>query len=48
MYTRALNQDGDEVVSWRRSVMIPKRETGIGQNYFPQAKSGPLTMPEGT
>jgi len=48
MYTRALNQDGDEVVSWRRSVMIPKREMGIGQNYFPQAKKGPLGMPEGT
>jgi acyl dehydratase len=43
MVTRGLNQHGDVVVSWKRSVMIPKRETGIGQNYFPQAKTGPLT-----
>jgi acyl dehydratase len=43
MITRGLNQDGDVVVSWTRSVMVPKRETGIGQNYFPQATAGPLT-----
>lgn len=43
MITRGLNQDGDVIVSWTRSVMIPKRETGIGQNYFPQASSGPLS-----
>ena len=43
MITRGLNQDGDVIVSWKRSVMVPKRETGIGQDYFPQAKSGPLT-----
>ena len=43
MKTRGLNQDGDEVVSWYRSVMIPKRSSGIGQNYFPVAKAGPLT-----
>ena len=43
MTTRGLNQDGDVVVSWVRSVMVPKRETGIGQDYFPQAKAGPLT-----
>jgi hypothetical protein len=46
MKTRGLNQDGDEVVSWIRTVMIPKRTSGIGQDYFPQAKSGPLTAPE--
>jgi len=44
MVTRGLNQDGDVIVSWTRSVMVPKRETGIGQNYFPQAASGPLTL----
>ena len=44
MKTRGLNQDGDEVVSWFRSVMVPKRSSGIGQNYFPQAKGGPLTV----
>jgi len=43
MRSRGLNQDGEEIVSWTRSVMIPKRETGIGQNYFPTAKTGPLT-----
>ncbi len=45
MHTRALNQDGDEVMSYDRSVMIPTRDSGIGQDYFPQAKGGPLEMP---
>ena len=35
MRTRGLNQDGAELVSWLRTVMIPKRTSGIGQNYFP-------------
>ena len=43
MKTRGLNQYGDEIVSWYRSVMIPKRSSGIGQNYFPAAVTGPLT-----
>ena len=43
MITRGLNQDGDVIVSWTRSVLVPKRETGIGQDYFPEAKTGPLT-----
>lgn len=42
MDTRGLNQHGDTVVTWTRSVMIPMRQTGIGQNYFPEAKAGPL------
>ena len=42
MRTRGLNQDGVEVMSWVRSVMIPKRSSGIGQDYFPQAVNGPL------
>ncbi len=46
MYTRGLNQDGDQIVSWVRTVMLPKRETGIGQNYFPEAKNGPISAPE--
>ena len=46
MKTRGLNQDGDEIVSWVRSVMIPKRTSGIGQDYFPAAKTGPLALPE--
>lgn len=47
MITRGLNQHGDEIVTWKRSVMIAKRSSGIGQNYFPQAKSGPLTLEGG-
>ena len=37
MDTRGLNQHGQVVVSWNRSVMIPTRASGIGQNYFPMA-----------
>ncbi len=43
MRTRGLNQDGEQVMSWIRSVMVPTRDSGIGQGYFPQAKDGPLT-----
>ena len=43
MKTRGLNQDGDEIVTWVRSVMVPKRSSGIAQNYFPTAANGPLT-----
>lgn len=46
MRTRGLNQDGDDLVVWTRSVMIPRRTSGIGQHYFPTAKSGALS-PEG-
>jgi acyl dehydratase len=46
MFTRGLNQDGDQIVSWVRTVMLPKRETGIGQNYFPEAKNGPISALE--
>jgi len=42
MRTRGLNQDGVEVMTWVRTVMIPKRSSGIGQDYFPQAVNGPL------
>ncbi|WP_040800794.1 MaoC family dehydratase [Nocardia higoensis] len=45
MITRGLNQDGIEVISWKRSVMVATRESGIGQNYFPQAQNGPLELP---
>ncbi|WP_327241770.1 MaoC family dehydratase [Streptomyces sp. NBC_01320] len=44
MNTRGLNQDGDEILSWGRSVMLPSRESGEGQDYFPVAKSGPLAL----
>jgi itaconyl-CoA hydratase len=42
MRTRGLNQDGDEVMAWERSVMIPTRASGVGQDYFPTARTGPL------
>jgi acyl dehydratase len=42
MRSRALNQDGVEVMTYARSVMIPTRASGIGQDYFPQAVAGPL------
>ena len=45
MITRGLNQGGTEVISWKRSVMVATRESGIGQNYFPEAKGGPLQLP---
>ncbi|WP_032402638.1 MaoC family dehydratase [Rhodococcoides fascians] len=45
MITRGLNQDGVEVISWKRSVMVATRDSGIGQNYFPEAKNGPLELP---
>ena len=47
MRTRALNQDGEQVMTWVRSVMVPTRASGIGQGYFPVAKDGPLVLPDG-
>ncbi|WP_113701244.1 MaoC family dehydratase [Nonomuraea lactucae] len=41
--TRGLNQDGDEVMSWKRTVMVYKRDAPHDKHYFPQAKTGPLT-----
>ncbi|GAA4987307.1 MaoC family dehydratase [Yinghuangia aomiensis] len=42
MKTRGLNQDGVELVTWTRSVLVPSRESGLGQDYFPACTSGPL------
>ena len=42
-HTRGLNQDGDEVMSWKRTVMVYKRDAPHDKHYFPQAKTGPLT-----
>jgi hypothetical protein len=42
MRTRGLNQDGDTIMAWERSALIPSREAGLGQDYFPTAKAGPL------
>jgi itaconyl-CoA hydratase len=46
MVTRGLNQDGDEVVSYRRSAMVATRASRIGQDHFPTARSGPLRLPD--
>jgi itaconyl-CoA hydratase len=43
--TRGLNQHGDEVISWKRTVMVWKRSEADAVNaHFPQAKNGPLTL----
>lgn len=42
MITRGLNQNGDVIVTWTRSVMIPQRSTGIGQHYFPEPNGAGL------
>ncbi|MEV6968238.1 MaoC family dehydratase [Hamadaea sp. NPDC051192] len=40
--TRGLNQDGDEVMSWRRAVMVYKRDAPHDKGVFPVAKTGPI------
>jgi itaconyl-CoA hydratase len=42
MKTRGINQDGLELVTWTRSVMVPNRVSGIGQGYFPTCTAGSL------
>jgi acyl dehydratase len=42
MKTRGLNQDGDEIVSWVRSVMVPTRDSGIASSYSPEPTIGLL------
>ncbi|MFC4056897.1 MaoC family dehydratase [Planomonospora corallina] len=42
--TRGLNQDGDEVLSWRRSVMVYKRDAPHDKGFFPEARNGPMTI----
>lgn len=37
MTTRGLNQDGKTVITWKRTVMIATRDSGIGQGYFPSS-----------
>ena len=42
--SRGLNQDGEEVCSWTRSVMVHKRSAKGAQKYFPEAKTGPMSL----
>jgi len=46
MVTRGLNQDGAEIISYRRSVIVATRASGIGQDHFPVAQTGPLHITE--
>ncbi|HUY45548.1 MAG TPA: MaoC family dehydratase [Streptosporangiaceae bacterium] len=40
--TRGLNQHGDECVSWKRSVLVYRRDAPHDKGYFPEAKTGPM------
>ncbi|MBG0817155.1 MaoC family dehydratase [Planomonospora sp. ID82291] len=42
--TRGLNQDGEEIMSWRRSVMVYKRDAPHDKDHFPEARTGPMTI----
>jgi acyl dehydratase len=42
--TRGLNQHGEVCLSWVRTIMVYKREAPHDKNYFPAAKTGPLTL----
>jgi itaconyl-CoA hydratase len=42
--TRGLNQDGDDCISWVRSVMVYRRDAPHDKGYFPAAKTGPLVF----
>ncbi|MEU8079664.1 MaoC family dehydratase [Catellatospora citrea] len=41
--TRGLNQHGDEVMSWTRTVMVYKRDAPHDKDLFPVAKTGPMS-----
>jgi acyl dehydratase len=43
--TRGLNQDGEEIISWIRTVMVYRRGAEHDKGYFPQARTGPLELP---
>jgi acyl dehydratase len=40
--TRGLNQDGDVCITWKRSVMVYKRDAPMDKGHFPEAAE-PLT-----
>jgi itaconyl-CoA hydratase len=45
--TRALNQHGDDCLSFDRSVMVYRRSANAAPVHFPVAKSGPLGESQG-
>lgn len=44
VHSRMLNAEGDECVSFDRTVLIYKRSHAESVNSFPDAKNGPLTL----
>lgn len=42
--TRGLNQHGDTLVSWRRTVLVYKSGAPHDKGYFPAAKDGPMDV----
>jgi itaconyl-CoA hydratase len=44
--TRGLNQDGDECLSWTRTVMVYRKDAEFDKGWFPVAKTGPLSLPD--
>lgn len=47
VHSRGLNADGDECLSFDRTVLIYKRSHAEAIDSFPEAKNGPLTLPAG-
>ncbi|WP_326837913.1 MaoC family dehydratase [Amycolatopsis rhabdoformis] len=47
VHTRGLNGDGDECLSFDRTVLVYKRSEADTIDSFPAAKSGPLTLDGG-
>lgn len=47
VHTRSLNSDGDECLSFDRTVLVYRRSHAETINSFPDAKNGPLTLPAG-
>lgn len=43
-YTRALNQDGDECLSFRRSLMVNRRSSTTAGSTVPEPKNGALSL----
>ena len=43
-YTRTLNQDGIECLSFRRSVMVNRRSSSSAGSAFPEPRNGPLSL----
>jgi acyl dehydratase len=47
VHTRGLNSEGEECLSFDRTVLIYRRSHAEAISSFPEAKTGPLTLPGG-